>query len=86
MEKTQADAIAQALLEPNLRAQEELRIKRASEATQLAHKRRVAWFSLAGSAVGAAIAYSSGARFTVGIIWGGLVGFAVGWLITRPAT
>lgn len=85
MEKTQADAIAQAILEPDLRAQEEVRAKRAAEALQLARKRRVAWFALAGSGVGAAVAYFSGDRLSLGVIWGGLAGSAVGWFITRRA-
>ena len=83
MEKTQADAIAQAILEPDLRAQEELRNKRAVESVQFARKRQVAWFTLTGAGVGAAIAYFSGARFSIGIIWGGLVVSAAGWIITR---
>lgn len=83
MEKTQADAIAKAIMEPDLRAQEEWRSKRAVESAQLARRRRVAWLTLTGAGIGAAIAYFSGARFPIGIIWGGLAGSAIGWLITR---
>ena len=85
MEKTQADGVAQAILEPDLRAQEELRRKRAIESAQLARKQRVAWFTLVGAGIGAAVAYFSGAHFSTGVIWGGLAGSAVGWLITRRA-
>lgn len=85
MIKTQVDAIAQAILEPDLRAQDEIRRKRAAEAAQLARKRKVAWLALAGSCIGAAAAYFSGTRFSEGVIWGGLVGAVVGWLITRKA-
>ena len=85
MEKTQADAIAQAIMEPELRVQEETRRKRALESAQLAQKRRVAWFSLIGAGVGAAIAHYGGFRFSLGVIYGGLAGSAVGWLITRRA-
>lgn len=89
MDKTQADAAAQAILEPHLRAQdtrrEEIRAKRVAEEAILARKRRVAWFGLAGSGIGATIAYVSGIRFTLGIIWGGIAGSAVGWLVTRRA-
>lgn len=85
MEKTQADAIAQAILEPGLRAQEELRSKRAAESAQLARKRRVAWFTLCGAGIGVAVAHFSGAHFSVCVMWGGLAGSAVGWLITRQA-
>lgn len=85
MEKTQADAIAKAILEPNLRAQEEQRSKQAVESAQLARKRQIAWFTLTGAGIGAVIAYISGVRFSIGIIWGGLAGSAIGWLITRRA-
>jgi hypothetical protein len=85
MEKTQADAVAQALLEPDLRAQQELRNKRAVESAQLARKRRVAWLALAGAGIGAAVAYFSGFHFSIGVIWGGFAGSAVGWLITWRA-
>ena len=84
MEKTQADVVAQAILEPSLRVQE-FRRKRAAETAQLARKRRVAWFALAGSCIGAAVAYFSGSRFSAGVIWGGLAGSVVGWLVTRRA-
>ena len=85
MEKTQADAVAQAILEPDLRHQEELREKRALETAQLARQRRVAGFALAGSAIGAAIAYFLGERFTFGVICGGFAGSALGWLVMRRA-
>jgi len=85
MDKTQAEAIAQAILAPHQQVQEEIRKKRAEEAAQLARKRRVAWFALAGCGIGAAIAYLGGGRFTIGVIWGGLVGSAIGWLVTRRA-
>ena len=85
MEKTQAEAIAQAIMEPELRVQEEIRRKRALESAQLAQKRRVAWLSLVGAGVGAAIAYYTGFRFSLGIIYGGLAGSAVGWSIRRRA-
>ena len=89
MEKTQADAAAQAILEPHLRAQEarseEIRAKHAAEDALIARKRRVAWFVLAGSGIGAVIAHFSGFRFSLGIIWGGLAGSAIGWLVTRRA-
>ena len=85
MEKTQADAIAQAIMEPKLRAREDIQRKRAAEFAQLARKRRVAWFSLAGMVVGTAIASFSGVRFSLGILYGGLAGSAIGWLLTSRA-
>lgn len=85
MDKTQADAIAQAILEPELRVQEAHRSRHALASAKLARKRRIAWFGLAGSGIGAAIAYLAGSRFSIGIIWGGLAGSTIGWLLTRRA-
>ena len=85
MEKAHADAIAQAILEPDLRVQEEVRRKRAKKAANLLRKRRVAWIVLIGSAIGAAIAYSSGIHFSLGVIWGGVAGSALGWITTHRA-
>ena len=82
MDKTQADAIAQAILEPDLRAQEEIRLKRAREDADLARRRRVALFLLVGSSIGAVVAHYLGYRFTLGIIWGGITGSALGWVVT----
>jgi hypothetical protein len=85
MERTQADAIAQAILAPDLNRQEEARQKRAIEATYLSRKRKVAWLALVGAAIGAAVAYLSGTSFSTGVIWGGLVSSALGWLVTHRA-
>ena len=86
MEKTQADAVAQAILALDLNRQEETRQKRAVEAAYLSRKRKVAWFALVGSAIGAAATYLSGASFSAGVIWGGLVSSALGWFLTHRAT
>ena len=85
MEKRQAEAIAQAILEPDLRAQAELRNKRALDAARLARQRRVAVFTLVGCGVGAAVAHFSDVRFTTGVILGGLACAAIGWLVTGRA-
>jgi hypothetical protein len=83
MDKTQAEAIVQALLEPDPRVQEEIRCKRAAEASLLARQRRMALWMLVGGGIGAAIAHYSGYRFTLGIIWGGLFFSSTGWLIRK---
>ena len=83
MEKTQADAIAQAILEPDVRAQEELRTKRAIEAAKLAGQRRVAWFTLAGAGIGSVAAHFGDYHFSQGVLYGGLAGTAIGWLFRR---
>lgn len=79
MEKSKADAIAQAFLEPDREAREELRRKRAAQERSLAERRKVAWFVLAGLAVGAGVAYFGGERISGGALWGGMVGAMVGW-------
>ena len=85
MNKTQAEAVAKAIMEPDLRAQEELQKKRERESTDIARKRRVAWLSLAGAGVGAVISYYTGERFSLGVLWGGIAGSALGWLVTTRA-
>ena len=79
MERSKAEAIAQAVLEPDLKVREELGRKRAAEERSLAERRSVAWFVLAGLAVGAGIAYFGGERISGGALWGGIVGSLVGW-------
>lgn len=80
MDESQAEAIANAMLEPGRRAQEELRRKRLAEAANLAKRRKVAWFLLIGGLLGAGVALLTGHRLSEGIIWGGVPGAAVGWL------
>lgn len=80
MDKSQAQAVAQAALQPHLEAQAQMRRKREQEALVLAGKRKVAWLALIGFAVGAAAAHYSGHRFTMGGLWGGLGAAAAGWL------
>ncbi|MGV8961325.1 MAG: hypothetical protein ACOH1V_13250 [Stenotrophomonas sp.] len=70
MDKTQAQAIAQAILEPDLRMQEEVRQKRAKEALALARQRKIAGAGLAGGAIGAVSAYLLGGNIATGLLWG----------------
>lgn len=81
MNKSQAEAIAQAVLEPDRKAQEETLRKRAAEERSLATRRRVAWFVLAGGAIGAVVALLNDVRFSQGILWGGIAGAAIGWVV-----
>ena len=85
MDKTQADAIAQAILQPDLLAQQQIRLKRAREDADLALRRHAAVFALIGSGLGALVAHYLDYRFSLGIIWGGLGGALVGWLVKRRA-
>ena len=88
MDKTQADAIAQAILEPDVRAQEEIHRKRAAEAIQLAQTRKIVWLSLAGFGIGIIAAYFTGMHFAKGALGGGIAGTVLGrlfiWLRNRP--
>ena len=81
MEKSQAEAVAEAILKPNREAQEELRRKRTAAARSLAERRFVAWWVLSGSAVGAVVASLADHRFSNGVLWGGVAGAVSGWAI-----
>lgn len=84
MNRTEADAIAQAILTPATQAQQDRRRaldeKRAQEAQTMANKRRVAAFMLIGVPLGAAVAWLLAQRLSNGMVWGGVAGAAVGWL------
>lgn len=86
MDKKQADAIAQAILQPALDAQRQIRGRREIEAAQHLRKRRIAVFTLAGCAMGAAVAGFSDLSFSQGVLYGGLAASALGWLLTATAT
>jgi hypothetical protein len=83
MDKSNLDAIAQAILEPGVRAQDEIRRKRQAKAAQIARNRRIARYALAGSCIGAAVAYFSNTHLFGGFVLGGLAGWIVGWLVIR---
>lgn len=85
LDKSQAEAAAQAILAPGAAAQEEVRQRRAAGAMQMVRKRKVAWFALAGSCTGAAAGFFGDVQFALGVTWGGLAGAAIGWLATRRA-
>lgn len=80
MDESQADAIARAILTPDIEAREALRRKREKEAWWLVEKRKVAWLALAGFPVGAVIAHFTGERLTAGGLWGAIAGGAIGWI------
>ena len=80
MDKSQADAVAEALLAPAVEEQEALRRKRAREEAWQLEKRMVAWLGLIGFAMGAVVAYFAGERPVRGALLRGIAGAAVGWL------
>jgi hypothetical protein len=81
MDKRQAEAIAQVILEPGLKAQEELHRKRRAAEQGLAERRKIAAFALAGALLGAGAAYFGGHHFLGGASWGGIAASAVGWVV-----
>ena len=83
MDKAQADAIAQVLLERDVREQEELRGRRAAETVYRARKRRVARFTLVGFGLGAVAAYLGNIPLITGFTVGGIAGTTIGWLVTQ---
>ncbi len=87
MDRSQADAIAQAILSPDPAAQEALRRKRAKEDWLLIERRKIAWLTLVGFAIGIAIAYLTAHPLTVGGLWGAILGSAIGgvWVSWRSA-
>lgn len=85
MDKTQADVVADAILDPERRAQEEVRRRRASVSALRVQQRRAAWLGLVGAGVGGGIAWYGGFRFPLGVIWGGAIGSLISWLIPRRA-
>lgn len=83
VDRSRANAIVQAMLQPDIQAQEQRRRKRAAEEQRAAVGRKIAWYSLPAMAIGAAVAhfYVYGHNFAHGIIWGGVAGGAIGQLV-----
>lgn len=81
MEKSQAEAMAAAILEKPLAEQQVLQRKRQAQAHALAEKRRVAQFSLVGMGVGAPVAWLLGQPTSLGVLWGALAASAVCWIV-----
>lgn len=79
MNKSQADAVVEALLKPDIEARESRRRKRATADQRRADQRLVAGLSLPCMAIGAVAAHFIGDRFTTGVICGGIAGGIIGW-------
>lgn len=90
MDKLQADAVARAVLEPDLEFKKALRRRHAEEEQRIADRRIVAWCALIGAATGTVAAVMAGIRFSNGTLWGAVAGTAIGWLVAwrrrRPPT
>jgi len=83
VDENQADAIARAILEPDLKAQEQLRQRRAREATTLTAQRRAAGIALVGMAIGGTIGYFAFGEFSRYLLVGGLVAYLLARLVRR---
>ena len=80
MDKSQADAVAQAMLQPNITAEEVIQGKKIVASRRLAEQRFVARLGLLGCTLGATVAYFAGLRFALGIICGGVASLIAGWV------
>ncbi len=80
MDESQADAIARAILQPDVRMKEELARKRAADAARTAQSRAMAWAAIIGAGVGGVTAYAAGLGLLQGVLWGSMAGAALGRL------
>lgn len=80
MEKSEADAVAQAILWPDRKVREEALRKKALKAWWRRETRKIFWLMLIGLPVGAAVALYAGQDVITGAAWGAIVGGVVGWL------
>lgn len=80
MDESQAEGIANAILEPDLKGRETLQIKKSERARSLAERRKVTWFSPSGFVIGIAVAYLAVHRSSSGVFWRGIAGTIVGWV------
>ncbi len=85
MDQNRADALAAAILSPDPAAKAGLEKKRAAAIAGEARGRRIAWFCLAGGAIGAGLAWLFEIRFTQGVLWGSVAGAALGSMVSRRA-
>lgn len=81
MSERSVDAVMEAVLHPDPGDAERLAHRCLLEAKQQRRARYAAGFCLLGCALGAGVAYASGARIAQGIVWGGLVGVLLGHMV-----
>ena len=67
------------MLEPNFRAQDEIRRGRATKALQAARTRQIAWFMLFGGCIGGVIGYFTEAHVARSVFVGAAAGSFAGW-------
>ncbi|RPD83478.1 hypothetical protein [Luteimonas sp. 100069] len=83
MDKSQADVVAQAILEPSLKEQAEVRQLRERRAQRAAAHRRQTLYFVVGYVAGAAIGYFGFGRVAMYGVAGGFLGLLAGALIAR---
>lgn len=87
MDKYQAETVADAILEPHVRAQQEeteaRHAKQAAANALLARRHRMGWFMLVGAGAGVAVSVLAHFGFTRGLVVGALGGIVIGWFATR---
>lgn len=81
MDKTQAEAAAQAVLLPSREAQEEMRRSKAIQARKLAQQRFISRFALLGLVAGVVIGYFMHKNMLAFLGFGGAVGIVVGGVV-----
>jgi hypothetical protein len=78
MEKQQAAAIAEAVLDPHLQAQQRRSATLTAASRQRARNRDITWFGLAGLVVGTSVGWSTGTALSHGALLGVGAGCVLG--------
>ena len=90
MQKSQSDAMVDAVLAPDPEFREQLRQKESADARSVAERRLVAVWMLVAMALAATVAYLGGHPVSSAIICGGIAGSlaccSVVWWRRRPAS
>lgn len=83
VDEKQAAIIADALLEPGLKTQNELRVKRNSEAARLEAQRQYAAWAFVGLAMGGLVGHFAFDHFAAGFIIGGITAYLAARILQR---
>ena len=81
MQKSQSDAMVDAVLAPDPEFREQLRQRESAEARSLAERRLVAVWTLVAMALTGTVAYLGGPPVSRAIIWGGIAGSLACWSV-----
>ena len=91
MQKSQSDAMVDAVLAPDPEFREQLLQKESADARSVAERRLVAVWMLVAMALAGTVAYLYGQPVSRAIIWGGIAGSLACWSVVwwrrrRPAS